>query len=44
MRSNYTKAADLRAINPGSMHRLTLQNQNILLANINGKIYAFDNQ
>jgi len=44
MTSDYTKAAKLNAINPGSMLKIKLQNHTILLANIDGEIYAIDDQ
>ncbi len=44
MSSSYTKVANLREINSGSMLKVTLQEQDILLANIDGKIYAIADQ
>ncbi len=44
MTSTYTKAADLQAITPGNMLKVRLDNRAILLANIDGKIYAIDDQ
>jgi len=44
MTSAFIKAADLHALKPGNMLRVRLQNQNILLANIDGEIYAIDDQ
>ncbi len=40
MSSSYTKVANLGEINSGSMLKVKLQEQDILLANIDGKIYA----
>lgn len=40
----YTKASDLDAINTGEMLKIQLHNKDILLANIDGKIYAIDDQ
>jgi len=44
MTSAYIKAAKLSAISPGNMLRINLLDQNILLANIKGEIYAIEDQ
>ena len=44
MTSSYIKAANLQTLKPGNMLKVRLDNKNILLANIDGKIYAIDDQ
>jgi len=40
----YIKAADIQAIDPGQMLKIKVGGKNILLANIDGNIYAIDDQ
>lgn len=43
MSENFVFAADLEAIKTGKMFRVKLENYDILLANVDGEIYAVDN-
>lgn len=43
MSANFVKAANLDQIKTGKMMRLNIQEQDILLANVDGTIYAVDN-
>ncbi|NOZ38500.1 MAG: Rieske 2Fe-2S domain-containing protein, partial [Gammaproteobacteria bacterium] len=40
----YIKAANIQAIDPGQMLKIKVGDKNILLANIDGNIYAIDDQ
>ena len=44
MTLEFVKAAELAAIPPGNMLRVQLRGQAILLANIEGRIFAIDDQ
>ncbi len=44
MSLNYTKVASLQEIHPGNMLKIKQPQQDILLANIDGKIYAIADQ
>ncbi|HFQ13719.1 MAG TPA: hypothetical protein ENK40_02870 [Gammaproteobacteria bacterium] len=44
MTLEFVKAAELAAIPPGNMLRVQLRGQMILLANIEGRIFAIDDQ
>lgn len=42
MSSNFVPAADRAALKTGKMMRVTVQNQDILLADVEGTVYAVD--
>ncbi len=43
MNVNFVEAAELDAVKTGKMMRISIQDQDILLANVDGTIYAVDN-